>query len=92
MIELFLSDTIALAGPLRYAGVVEDSDTAAGVVDEPSPFEGVGRVRHACPSHPEHHCEKLLGEREIRRSHAILRHQKPAATPLFQKVKCVAGC
>jgi hypothetical protein len=92
MIELSFGDAIALAGAFFQSRTVEDGDTAACILDEPGPFERIGGVRYARPSHSEHHGEKLLGEREIARLHTILRHQEPAATPLFQKVKCIASC
>ena len=91
MIELSFRDAIALAGSLLHSRPVEDSDTAACVVDKPVPLERAGRVRYSRPSHSEHHGEELLREREFGRLHAILRHQEPAATPLFQKMKCVAS-
>ena len=90
-IELFLGNSIALAGALLHPRTVEDTDRATRVVDKPSPFERVGRVRYARTPHPEHHGEKLLGERETVRMHSILSHEKPATTPLFQKMKCIAS-
>ena len=90
-IELSFGNGVAFAGALLQPRTVEDADTAACVVDEPSPFERVGCVRYARPPHSEHHGEKLLGEREFTRLHSILRHQEPATTSLFQKVKCIAS-
>jgi hypothetical protein len=89
LIEIFLGDFIAFASALLQSSSVKDRNAPACIIDESVPLERVGRVRHARSPHSEHHGQKLLGELELTRFHAILRHQQPATTPLFHEMKYV---
>ena len=71
--------------------MVEDRDRATRVVDEPRSLQRAGCDGYALSSHTQHHGKELLGERELTGLHSIMRQQEPPATPLFERMKSIAG-
>src|SRR6266702_4981877 len=64
-IKLFLGDTLTFAGPLLQAGVIQNCNVAASVVNQSRSLQSACRGCDPCSSHTQHHGEELLREREF---------------------------
>jgi hypothetical protein len=54
-------------------------------------LQGAGRSGDTGSLQPEHHRQELLGEQELIRVHAMVRHQQPTATSLLDSMKVIAS-
>src|SRR5580765_4439675 len=67
--ERSLALAVAAAAGGFEAGLIQDPDVAAPVVDQLLPLQRRGRLRDADPAHAEHGGEKLVRHAEARRMH-----------------------
>jgi hypothetical protein len=88
--KLLLDHAVALARGRLETRAVEDGDPATGIGNRASLLEDGGGHRHAGPPDPEHHREKLLGQRQGIAGGAVMGHQQPARQPLLKRVVHVA--
>src|SRR5436305_4218300 len=70
--------------------MVNDSDVAAIVFNQPGGLQRARGDRDTGASHAEHVRNELLRQREIVRLYSESAHQQPAGEPLFNRVQRVA--
>jgi hypothetical protein len=70
---------------------VEDRHLAALIGDDVDIPQLAGRICDAGALHAQHHAEKFLRQKEFVGLNAIVRHQKPSAATLLDRVKRVAS-
>src|SRR4051794_24909664 len=73
-VEFRLRDGITFTRTLLQAISVEDCHISMPVPDQPGALQRTRRLSYARPSHAQHHGEEFLGEQELVRQHAVVRH------------------
>jgi hypothetical protein len=70
---------------------IVDSYPPATIIDQTLKFQLAGCPGYAGALYAEHHPKEFLRQQELIGLHAIMRHQQPAATSLFDVMKVVTG-